>query len=66
MTAADVTVENSRTTGAIPVSRTAGPMADRPGLGQPPVRRCRPREEYWDVQAARWVTRSPVPAPRPG
>jgi len=30
------------------------------------ARGSRPRSEYWDVEAARWSSRSSIPAPRRG
>ena len=55
----DVTPLNGTRIAAVPAPRAA------PGvLGPEPPRRTRPLSEYWDVEAARWTTRSPVPAPR--
>ena len=61
MTRDDATLDR-RSTDAVPEPRT-----DRefPEAG-PQTRGTRPRSEYWDVETARWVRRSPLPAPRRG
>ena len=67
MTRDDAAVLDGLTTDAIPVPRTGGVIREVPWLepGQSP-RGTRPRSEYWDVENARWDSRSPVPGPRRG
>jgi hypothetical protein len=68
----DVTVRDRSTTDAPPGPRTAGPAVEglavesgaSPGSRRS-ARRSRPPSEYWDVETARWTTRSPIPTPRP-
>ena len=51
-------------TQAVPAPRISQ-MAPWPEPGRS-TRSTRPRSEYWDVESARWTTRSPLPAPRRG
>ncbi len=60
-----MTVQDTRTD-VVPAPRTAatGDAAwVEPWLF---ARGTRPRSEYWDVEAARWTSRSSIPAPRRG
>ncbi len=67
MTLDDSIVQDPRTADLVPGPRTAEPAQ----VGQAPwpepwlpTRGTRPRSEYWDVETARWTSRSPVPVPR--
>jgi hypothetical protein len=67
MTRDDAAVLDGLTTDAIPVPRTGGGIREVPWLEPGQFSRStRPRSRYWDVENARWASRSPVPGPRRG
>jgi len=61
----DVTVLDGISTDAVPAPRTAARPLPWLEPGQF-TRGTRPRSQYWDVETARWISRSPVPGPRRG
>jgi hypothetical protein len=65
MTRDDATVLDRLVTDAVPAPRAAG---DARGWTEPVqyAGGTRPRSDYWDVENARWASRSPVPGPRRG
>jgi hypothetical protein len=66
MTRDDATALDRRTTDPVPAPRRAALReVPWPEPGQF-SRSTRPRSQYWDVENARWVSRSPVPGPRRG
>ncbi len=64
MTRDDATVLDLPT-GVIPAPRGAATVREWAEPGQFPAS-TRPCWQYWDVENARWVSRSPVPDPRRG
>ncbi|MFD2094249.1 hypothetical protein [Blastococcus deserti] len=62
MTLDDQTVPDLAAADLVPAPRASVAWTEPGALPRGP----RPRSEYWDVESARWVARSPVPGPRRG
>jgi hypothetical protein len=68
MTLDGQTAQDVRTDDALPLPRTPGRVVGEAAWVEPWLfpRSSRPGSQYWDLESARWVTRSPVPGPRQG